>query len=82
MCPTCSAGSIDLCRAQGVGWRTGVKVYVCGAGSLGVCCRVLNPEQEILREALSIKSPVIRLPTALYLRIRGREREGGECGQS
>lgn len=42
----------------------------------GGCYRALNPGQEILREALPVKSPVIRLLTALYLGIRERE-EGG-----
>lgn len=42
----------------------------------GGCYRALNPRQEILREALPVKSPVIRLLTALYLGIRERE-EGG-----
>lgn len=35
--------------------------------------------QEILREALPLKSPVIRLLTALYLRIRGRRRKRGRA---
>ena len=42
----------------------------------GGCYRALNPGQEILREALPVKSPVIRLLTALYLGIRERK-EGG-----
>lgn len=58
--PTCSAGEAvtDGCRAEDGGYRA-------SAGAL-------NPGQEILKEALPLKSPVIRLPTALYLGIRAR----------
>lgn len=52
----------------------------CSGVEEGGCCRALNPGQEILKEALPVKSPVIRLLTALYLGIRERGRKGDVDG--